>query len=212
MDVTTALKDMLGRITMDFPKSPKRQREVCFHLVSPVPWPLTRQDVGLATANWDTKEFIERSVNSPPQGFFTKANSEWEMCATGDCRNTVQVNGACHNMFSVNYVVYGHVTRLCSSVAMWVAANENVTVWGSLKNGLAPFVPTDSFGGEKDSVREQLRSDSVEEKYNWFLTGYYGLEYQRWTAPEPPYYSHCRKDCPHTCQRLNYRLPTMSTH
>jgi len=37
-------------------------------------------------------------------------------CATGDCKETVQVNGRCYSQHAVNYYLWGVMNSLCSVV------------------------------------------------------------------------------------------------
>jgi len=43
-----------------------------------------------------------------------KRDSSYKECATGDCKDTVQVHGRCQSPHEVNYYLYGVMTRLCA--------------------------------------------------------------------------------------------------
>jgi RHS repeat-associated protein len=35
-------------------------------------------------------------------------------CASGDCKNTVAINGKCYSAWAVNYLLFGRISKLCS--------------------------------------------------------------------------------------------------
>ena len=193
-DITDALAEMLYRVESDFLSlSSERRREVCFHLVSPVKWPIGRTDVAGPTNNWDIVEIIDGALNREPLDYRrSNPRRKWVECATGDCINTVRVDGKCHSMYTVNYVLHGRLTRLCSNLGNSIVGAAEVGAWSAGKNMWEP-----SF------------DNLLPEKYAWFNAGYNGWPRLGGSTPaEPGHYRHCT-NCPHKCSRLSYKLPLM---
>ncbi|MCX7011535.1 MAG: hypothetical protein NTW86_03025 [Candidatus Sumerlaeota bacterium] len=136
---------LLDTVTRDYNSWPEEtKRDKCFSLFGNL--------VGAVHA-WDIPELHPTGPidDCVPPG-----------CATGGCQDTVRVQGGCHLRYGVNYVLLGHITRLCGND---VIQARNYIWWY-----------THLFTGD------------ARPKLDWFYGGYFG----NWPPPAPTAYASCR--------------------
>lgn len=115
-DVTQTLKDAVAKTKADYASwDPAKRKKACIALENPE----------CAGDAWDIVELHNRDWLD---GYAPCADK------TGPCKNTVMVDGSCSYGGSVNYVIFGHMCRLCD---MWESTMENM-IWAY--KGYIPLV------------------------------------------------------------------------
>jgi len=113
-DITGVLSRTIDDVESTFARLPRsQQRDVCNSIVSAGGWDI----MGLRT------------------GSYTQQCGE-----SGDCAQSVWVDGGCHYRGSVNYVLYGTMFRLCGKSERWM----RMTIW-IYKRGAGNYGPSQDW-------------------------------------------------------------------
>jgi len=171
VDVTAPLQKVIQDMVAYWPTLPKAQRDETCSYLGPISNLLSGRNPKTAGVAWDIVQMYSKNY---PTSF---ASQNRAGCATGTCALTVGVNGQCSYTGSVNYVIFGHMCRLCGK---WEVSMKTL-IWGYKGTKLPYFLPG---------------SANYQQSMDWSIAGFagWGLPGSKASTPKGD-----RLQCPVTC-------------